>query len=86
MPILFILIESGMALSSTQFARLVVTIMNMDASVAAFYLTAGIHQMLNVIISKISHCYVISLITWASLGYYTYHYPGAGINGIVFPR
>ena len=29
-------------------------------------------------------CYL--LIKWASLGYYTYHYFGASVNEIVFPR
>ena len=35
---------------------------------------------------KISHFYVILLISWASLGYHTHHYLGAGVNRIVSQR
>ena len=52
--VIFILIESGMALFSIQLARLVATIVNVltgtDATLAAYYLIVGIHEMLNVII------------------------------------
>ena len=55
-----------MALFSIQLTRLVVgiviTIVNTDAASNAFYLIAGIHVMLNVIMT-INHCYVILLIT-----------------------
>ena len=77
------MIESGMALFSIQLARLVVTIVTTDAAKDAYFLVSGIHEMLNVII-MINHCYVILLITWACLGYYTYHHLGASVNEIVF--
>ena len=51
--VIFILLESGTALFSIQLARLVVLIWchHMGASLNAFYLICGIHEMLNVIIS-----------------------------------
>ena len=60
--VVFILIESGMALFSIQLTRLVAVIVTTDTAVDAFYLIAGIHEMLNVIM-MIDHCYVILLIT-----------------------
>jgi len=45
--VVFILIESGMALFAIQLARLVVTIVTTDAAYAAYYLILGIHEMLN---------------------------------------
>jgi len=45
--VMFILLESGMALFSIQLARLVVTIMITDAANDAYNLTLGIHDMLN---------------------------------------
>ena len=51
--VIFILIESGMALFSIQLARLVVTIMTTNAANDAYYLIAGIHEMLNVIIISV---------------------------------
>ena len=82
--VIFIIIESGMALFSIQLARLVVTIVTTDAANDAYYLIACIHEILNVIIRSVM--VYISLITRASLGYYTYHHLGAGVNGIIFPR
>ena len=57
--IIFVLIESGMALFSIQLARLVVTIMIAKESAAvAFNFIVGIHEMLNVIIRLIiATCY-----------------------------
>ena len=64
--VIFILIESGVALFLIQLTRLVVAIVPTDeASNDAFYFITGIHEMLNVIM-MIDHCYVILLITWAS--------------------
>ena len=51
--IIFIIIESGMALFSIQLARLVVTTVNKDAFYYAFELILGIHKMLNVIIRSV---------------------------------
>ena|SRR5271156_392567 len=48
--VIFILIESGMALFSIQLARLVVTIVPTEAAYAAYGLIGSIHEMLNVII------------------------------------
>ena len=60
--VIFIIIESGMALFSIQLARLVVIIMNAtDAATDAYYLIGGIHEMLNVIMT-INHYCVILLI------------------------
>ena len=83
--VIYIIIESGMALFSIQLARLVVSIMTTDASNDAYVLISSIHQILNVIIRSLITT-VILLITWASLGNYTYHYIGAGVNGTVLPR
>ena len=47
--VIFIRIESGMALFLIRLARLVATIMNTDAAFDAYFLIVGIHQMLNVI-------------------------------------
>ena len=82
--VIFIIIESGMALFSIQLTRLVAAIVNTDAANDAYVLISGIHEMFNVIMT-IDHCYVILLMIWACLGYYTYHYIGASVNGIVFP-
>ena len=60
--VIFIIIESGMALFSIQLARLVVTIVDNDAAYDANFLINGIHIMLNVIMT-INHYYVILLIT-----------------------
>ena len=60
--VMFIIIESGMALFSIQLARLVVTVVTTDAAFDAYYLIIGIHEMLNVFMT-INHCYVILLIT-----------------------
>ena len=49
--IIFIVIESGMALFSIQLIRLVVTVLATNAATAnAFQIIISIHQMLNVII------------------------------------
>ena len=56
--VIFVLIESGMALFSIQFARLVVTILTTDTAFAAYYIIVGIHEMLNVIIRSVIAKYV----------------------------
>jgi len=45
--VIFILIESGMALFSIQLARLVVTIMRTDGAYAAYCFIGSIHEILN---------------------------------------
>ena len=53
--VIFIIIESGVALFSIQLARLVATVLSgMDEAVRnAYYLIVGIHEMLNVIIRSV---------------------------------
>ena len=58
--IIFILIESGMALFSIQLVRLVVSIVTTDAAYDAFNLIVGIHEMLNVIIRSV----IVTLFYW----------------------
>ena len=60
--VIFIIIESGMALFSIQLARLVAGIVTTDAAADAYYRISGTHEMLNVIMT-INHCYIILLIT-----------------------
>ena len=60
--VIFIIIESGMALFSVQLARLVATIVTTDAANDAYPLISGIHEILNVIMT-INCSYVILLIT-----------------------
>ena len=60
--VIFIIIESGMALFSAQLTRLVVSILvkivATDASSNAYVLIIPIHEMLNVIMT-INHCYIL---------------------------
>ena len=81
--VIFIMIESGVALFSIQLARLVLTIVSTDAATDAILLIMGIHQMLNVTILLLPFIPFL-LITWTWLGYNTYHHHGAGVNGTVF--
>ena len=54
-PIIFILLESGMALFSIQLIRLVVTLLpvNLYSAVFIYDLTVFIHEMLTVIIRSV---------------------------------
>ena len=49
--VIFVLVESGMALFSIQLARVVITIVQTDAALNIYNIIANIHQMLNVITS-----------------------------------
>ena len=60
--VIFIIIESGMALFSIQLTRLVAAIVTTDAADDVYYLISGIHEMFNVIMT-INNCYFILLIT-----------------------
>ena len=52
--VIFIIIESGIALFAIQLARVVASIFDTDtAAHDAFYLIVAIHQMLNVIIKSV---------------------------------
>ena len=55
--VIFIIIESGMALFSIQLARLVITIVG--AGYAGIYLISGIHGILNVIITINHGCVIL---------------------------
>ena len=85
--IIFVLIESGLLLFSIQLARLVVSILTVDGGndIDAFDPIVLIHQQVNVIRRS-----VIPTIDFtdslASIGNNTYNHPGAGLNGIIFPR
>ena len=59
--VIFIIIESALALFSVQLTRVVFAIVTTDAADDAYVLIVGIHEMLNVIM-MINHCYVILLI------------------------
>ena len=52
--VIFIIIESGIALFSIQLARLVVVVVNTDTCYDAFEVIIGIHEMLNVIIASVN--------------------------------
>jgi hypothetical protein len=82
--IIFIIIESAMTLFAIQLARIVITIIGAEENALA--LVAGIHEMLNVIISSVIATLYFTDNVWIWLGYDTYHHPGTGVIGIVFPR
>ena len=86
--IVFIIIESGMALFAIQLARVVLAAIvslstNENADIVYNFVTS-IHIMLNVIYFKSLLLYVL-LIMWTWPGYSTYRHPGASVDGIVFP-
>ena len=87
--IIFIIIESGMALFAIQLAGLILNAMdsmNGNLNVAAAYnVITNIQEMINVTISSV----VVTLrflTMWTWLGYNTYHHPGEGVNRNVFRR
>ena len=88
--VMFVLIESGIALFSIQLARVVPTAFSTDGTSSEqdlFNFMVSCHEMLNV--TKTTSGSLLApflLITWAWLGYSTYHHPGADIDGIIFPR
>ena len=51
--VIFIIIESGMALFSIQLTRLVAAVVTTDPANDAYFLISGIYQMLNVIITSV---------------------------------
>jgi hypothetical protein len=53
LPIIFIIIESGMALFAIQLARLVATLVWTDLALDVDQIFIGIHEMLNVIIRSV---------------------------------
>jgi len=89
--IMFIIIESGMALFAIQLARVVLVTPGYSTDTEkvndAYGVIVAIHEMLNVIICSIIFLLYIKLlmtVNWV-LGHNTYHHFGAGVNGIVFP-
>ena len=83
--IIFVLIESGLLLFSLQLIRLVVSILTTDGADDAFNLVLPIHQQLNVMRRSVMPTfYFTDNLAW--LGNNTYNHPGAGLNGIIFPR
>ena len=87
--IIFVIIESDVALFAIELARLMITSIEFLwvnwIVKAAYILITGIHAMSNVFISSVNFVYVL-LITLTWLGYSTYHHLGAGVNEIVFPQ
>ena len=83
-PVIFIIIESGMALFAIQLARVVLSCLQLNLStVLAFNLTIGINQMFNVIIISV-HFYKSLLITFTTrLGHRTNNNFGAGVIEII---
>ena len=90
LSIMFIIIESGMALFSMQLVRLVLYLMSSESAIMQGYaITLGIDQMVHVIITirllKLSY-FTDSNIGPFVVGHNPYHHPGTGLNGIIFPR
>ena len=89
--VIFVLIESGMALFSIQIARLMITIMFEwmgfgHGSYEALIFISAIHDMLNVIIRSTIVTHYFTDNSSLGLGYNTYNHPGAGFDGTFFPR
>ena len=82
--VIFIVVESGMALFCIQLTRLVTStgIVPTEAAENASMALDYLHPMLNVIMSFLL---IISLMKWPWLGYNTHNNSSAGVNGIVFP-
>ena len=86
--IVFMIIESGMALFAVQLVRVVLTSLLPVGSTGiniAFELVLVIHQMVNAIIRSVHwHFYFLVLpITFTWLGHYTNNNFGASLKGIV---
>ena len=87
--IIFVVIESGMALFAIQLLRVILGIpafSNSTPIVVALNYIIAIHEMLNVIITLVIVLLIFILLITTWLGYNTYHRPGAGVDGIVFQR
>ena len=88
--VIFVLIESGMALFSIQMARLVATIAfdlvgSGYGGYKALIFINAIHEMLNVIIRSIIVTHYFTDNSSPGLGYNTDNHPGAGLDGTFFP-
>jgi hypothetical protein len=76
--IIFVIIESDMAMFTVQLIRVVLTILDLDT----VYLIIGMHQMFDVIIGLVVSIFHFTEII---LGNNTHHHPRASVNGIVLP-
>ena len=91
-PMIFVLIESGMALVSVQLVRLVVaslvasTHCNSEGAVSADSVIVGFHEMLNVnMTSNVFYFQKCYFADECGLGYNTDNRPSTGVNGVLFP-
>ena len=87
--VIFIIIESAMALFAIQLVRVVlISLSAVQTSVSivdsALNLVIGIHEMLNVIIISVYfYLFLVLLITFTWLGHHTNNNLGARLNEIV---
>jgi hypothetical protein len=85
--IIFIIIESGMALFAVQLVRVVLTTLAVQLETegpwAGLALVAGIHEMLNVIIRSVHSTTFVLLMTFTWLGHRANNYFGADPNEVV---
>ena len=85
---IFVLIESGMALVSIRSIRLVVAslvaLMDSGGAVNADSVIVGIHEMLNVNMG--SDVFYFQKCYECGLGYNTHSRPSKSVNGAIFPR
>ena len=90
--VIFIIIESGMALFAIQLVRVVLFILEESEMLSynsqnSIYLVIGIHQMLNVIMRSVHfYLFFFLLITFTWLGHRTNNNLCAGFNEIVLRR
>ena len=83
-PIIFIIIESGMALFAVQLVRVVYSCVPWQfPSYLTFNIITGINQMFNVIIRFIHFYVFVFLINFTWLGHRSNNNFGAGLNEIV---
>ena len=81
--IIFIMIESGMAMFAIQLIRLLLYLL---PSNNIYYLVIGINEMINVIMKSVSFLllfFFVLLMTFTWLGHHTDNHFGAGLNEIV---
>jgi hypothetical protein len=84
--VIFIIIESGMALFAVQLVCFVLNYLGRDQSDAVFLaydLFIGIHQMFNVVTKSVHFCFFCLLMTFTWLGHHTNNNFSAGLNEIV---
>ena len=83
--LIFIIIESGMALFAIQLVRVVLSCLPLqESTVLAFNMTIGINQMFNVIICLFISTSFVLLICFTWLGHRTNNNFGSGLNEIIY--